>query len=95
MPNSAASSSSTSLIGATKEQAAFDFLSEPDLDIADEENVAALIGIGFKTKARFIRNMRVSDRKQREKILADLEVGMKLDIQTMRQYLKDNGIELD
>lgn len=39
--------------------------------------------------------MRVSDKKQREKILAELEVGMKLDIQTMRQYLKDNGIELD
>jgi len=64
------------------------FLGEDDLDIAEPENVEALLSVGFRTKKKFLSRLPHCDQVTRDKILADLQAKMEpLDYGVLRAYL--------
>ena len=64
------------------------FLSEDALDIAEPENVQALISVGFRTKKKFLSRLPLCDQGTRDKIFADLAAQMEaLDFGVLRAYL--------
>ena len=78
--------------GLTNEQRAWAFLEEDGLEIADEQNVAALMAVGFRTKQRFLRSIKISAAadgalvKKLQASLGDLDWLLLLD------YLKEQGL---
>lgn len=64
------------------------FLNEDALDIAEPENVQALLSVGFRTKKKFLSRLPHCDQTTRDKIFADLESKMEaLDYGVLRAYL--------
>lgn len=78
----------------SKEEQARAFLAEEGLEIDDDENVAALLAIGFKTKTRFIRSIRISSQDDRAKLLGTLKDSMGMDFVIFQSYLKDLGLDV-
>lgn len=56
---------------------------------ADEENVQALLKVGFKNKAKFLSALPTCDESTREEILSELRAGMgRLEYGVLLGYLK-------
>lgn len=71
-----------------REIEAHDFLAEEELDIAEPENVSALISVGFRTKKKFLSRLPHCDQGTRDKIFADLSAQMEpVDWGVLKNYL--------
>jgi hypothetical protein len=80
---------------ASKEELAWAFLEEEDLDIADEDNVKVLLSVGFRTKPRFLRSIRMSGAADRLAMLDMLKAGLGMsDYIIFHSYLKGLGLEV-
>lgn len=81
--------------GLSREEQARAFLAEEDLEIDDDDNVAALLAIGFKSKTRFIRSIKISSAEDRTRLLAPLRQSMgSTDFLIFQGYLKGLGLEV-
>lgn len=73
---------------------ATDLLNE--LDIFDVGNIQALVNVGYKSTATFVKRLPLLDAADRRTILEELTKEMgKLDFGILRAYLKRQGVELE
>lgn len=73
-------------LAVSKEEQAREFLEE--LDIADEENVQALLSVGFKSKNRFLKTLPNLAEEDRKEILDELKAAMgRVDFLVLSKYL--------